>query len=66
MTKAFKLIEKYAAFEEGAVVYKNANYDYGLAADDTACFGERYISVTLKSDGDYPYQTVPASKLKEI
>jgi hypothetical protein len=48
----------------GTTVYKCRGYDYGLASDDTRMTGIRHISVTLKSDGDYPSFTVAERDLE--
>lgn len=61
----FKLIEDSGGYEKGTVVYELKGYDYGLASDDTRYTGIEHISVTLKSDGDYPSFTVPKHKLEK-
>lgn len=48
---------------KGMTVYKCLRYDYGLANDDTVLTGVKHISVTVKSDGGYPYFTVPERDL---
>lgn len=50
----------------GDTVYRCMNYDYGLAADDTAMTGVKHISVTLSPTGDYPYFTVPERDVEQI
>lgn len=52
--------------KEGHPVYRCINYDYGLAADDTAFTGVKHISVTLQPDGGYPYFTVPERDLELV
>lgn len=47
----------------GTVVYDYPGCDYGLADDDTEGTGESHISVTLASNGDGPFFTVPESIL---
>lgn len=44
-------------------VYLCRKHDYGSASDDTLILGRRHVSVTLKSDGDYPFFTIDASWL---
>ena len=50
----------------GAIVYACAHHDYGLARDDTRMTGTPHISVTMKSDGGYPFFTVPEDSLEEV
>lgn len=50
----------------GTVVYDCKFYDYGCASDDSRSTGVEHISVTLDSEGDYPFFTIPKYKLKEI
>lgn len=50
----------------GTVVYSCANHDYGLASDDSRLTGKPHRSVTLKSDGDYPFFTVPEEDIELI
>lgn len=50
-------------FEVGDIVWKLIGHDFGLAADDTAIFGEEYISVTSKTYGIGGSFTIPLSKL---
>ena len=38
----------------------------GSAGDDERSTGEEHLTVTLKSDGDYPFFTAPRSMLKEL
>jgi hypothetical protein len=49
----------------GATVYA-AGYDYGLASDDTEMTGIPHISVTLNSDGSYPFFTVAERDVEEV
>ena len=51
---------------EGTIVYGTIKNDYGMANDDTRMTGREHISVTLKSDGDYPLFTVPLDHLEEM
>lgn len=48
----------------GTIVYGCAKHDFGLADDDTLMTGKAHISVTLKSDGDYPFFTVPVADIE--
>lgn len=48
------------------VLYSCTRPDYGDASYDTELFRTPHISVTRKSDGDYPYVTMPVSCLKHI
>ena len=41
-------------------------YSYGCASDDTRILGYPHISVTVNSDGAYPFFTVPVRDLEEI
>jgi len=50
----------------GTVVYKSQKYDYGMAREDEWFTGQPHISVSLNSDGDYPFFTVPVHKLEEL
>jgi len=50
----------------GSIVYEWTTGDYGLSADDTAVAGVPHISVTLNSNGDYPFFTIPECDLEEI
>jgi hypothetical protein len=52
--------------EIGEIVYDQKGYDYGLSSDDTRYTGVEHISVTRKSDGDYPGFTIPRMDLEEI
>lgn len=51
---------------KGTIVYDLKGWDYGSANEDTRVFGNKHKSVTLNSDGDYPYFTVPESILEVI
>lgn len=50
----------------GTIVYELVKYDYGLARDDTNHTGIEHVSVTLKSDGDYPSFTIPSDYLEPL
>jgi hypothetical protein len=50
----------------GALVYDCAGYDYGCANDDFRATGIPHRSVTLNSDGDYPFFTVPVADLEPV
>lgn len=52
--------------EAGDIVYEQSVHDYGLASDDTRHTGYPHISVTVNSDGAYPFFTVPVRDLEEI
>lgn len=45
--------ELYAS--QGDIVYDCMNVDFGCANDDTRFFKKEHISVTKKSNGDYPF-----------
>ena len=62
----YRLISEHADFNVGTIVYKCEQYDYGLSSQDSRETGIQHISVTLKSDGSYPFQTVPVHKLQQI
>lgn len=53
-------------FKEGDIVYDCIRYDYGCANDDTYATGEEHIKVTERSDGEYPFRTIPLSAVEEI
>ena len=48
----------------GDTVYSCMKSDYGLASDDTETTGMLHLSVTFKSDGDYPCFTIPFQDLR--
>lgn len=50
----------------GDTVFECAYYDYGLSRDDTNLSGEKYTSMTLNENGDYPLFTVPIRCLQKI
>jgi hypothetical protein len=50
----------------GQVVYEFTRHDFGGARDDTRILGEPCRSVTIHSDGDYPFLTLPESYMQEI
>lgn len=50
----------------GDIVYKAIYCDYGCANDDTRSTGLEHISVTYKSDGQYPFFTIPKQHLEII
>lgn len=52
--------------KKGTIVYDCLKNDYGLSNDDTRMTGIVHVSVTLKSDGNYPYFTVPYKHLRKI
>lgn len=62
MIDRFRLLRDAANEPEavaGTIVYGCAHHDYGLASDDTRATGVPHMSVTLNSDGSYPFFTVP-------
>lgn len=69
MVRKFKLLTN-SKIEPKAivhtVVYGATRHDYGLARDDSRFTGVEHISVTLNSDGDYPFFTHPRHELIEI
>lgn len=48
----------------GCTVYSCAHSDYGMADDDTCMSGVVHVSVTLNSDGSYPFFTVPTDHVE--
>lgn len=62
----FRLFQPRFEVPAGTTVYRFRFSDYGCAADDTAAFGETFISVTLDPEGGYPFFTVPESWLERI
>jgi hypothetical protein len=65
MNQAYILIEDYDGYPKGAKVYFCNMNDFGCSKDDSIETGEDYISVTLNSNGDYPFFTIPKDLLKE-
>ncbi len=67
MSKSYKVI-KDSDLEPlavaGTTVYDSMYADYGCANDDTRYTGIEHISVTLKSDGGYPFFTIPLRDLE--
>ena len=59
----FIVKESYLELTIGETVYPCKKYDYGSAQDDAEMFGEPCISVTRDENGDYPFITIPYSKL---
>lgn len=53
-------------FTVGDIVYKLRVPDYGSAETDSELQGTECISVTYKTDGDYPFQTIPLNCLEPI
>lgn len=51
---------------KGSIVYKCAKNDYGVSADDTRISGVQHISLSLTSDGDYPFFTHPLKDLEKV
>lgn len=64
MANKYKLRFEWECHPAGTIVYPCAKPDYGCAGDDTRYTGEEHISVTLKSDGDYPFFTIPCDMLE--
>lgn len=65
--QAYKLLQDSKIDPEmkaGTVVYRQAEYDYGCASDDTRTTGVEHISVTRNRKGGYPGFTIPLSHLK--
>lgn len=65
-TRKFTLMQDRFGHLAGTTVYLCMKPDYGLAGDDERSTGEEHLTVTLKSDGDYPFFTAPRSMLKEL
>jgi hypothetical protein len=66
MTNRYKLTEDRFEHKAGTIVFDCYEYDYGLSNDDSRITGIRHISVTLDSDGRYPFFTVPEYQLEKI
>lgn len=66
MIRKFKLLSSRFENLEGTTVYLCQKSDYGLCRDDEWATGEQHLAVTLKSDGDYPFFTVPRNALEEL
>ena len=62
----YELLVGNLSIRKGTTVYACSGYDYGCARDDTEDTGEPHISVTLDSEGNYPFFTCPISSLQEI
>lgn len=62
----YRLKVPYNNLPIGTLVYERNSWDYGLASDDTRFTGVEHISVTLKSNGDYPGFTIPKQDLEEL
>lgn len=52
--------------EAGKIVYLCTRHDYGCASTDSNFTGVKHVAVTLSSDGDYPFFTVPESILEPM
>ena len=50
----------------GTICYPCVKPTYGLCSDDERYTGVAHRAMTLKSDGDYPFFTVPATDLEEF
>lgn len=67
MIQRYRLLREATTNSEtkaGDIVYSCASHDYGLASDDSRMTGIPHVSVTLKSDGGYPFFTVPRRDLE--
>lgn len=64
--KSFKVIRESRDVKVDTVVYDSMGCDYGCASDDSRHTGIQHTSVTFKSDGSYPFFTIPVRDLKEI
>lgn len=65
MSRKYTVVVGQKGTPAGTVVYRCIYNDYGCAADDTNITGVHHISVTLQSDGNYPFFTIPYRNLKE-
>jgi hypothetical protein len=70
MTAAYRLTESHTlagkTYEAGLTVYLCTRGDYGSSSQDTFLTGVEHWSMTLDEKGDYPYFTVPVTKLAAI
>lgn len=57
--KKYQVVENYAGFVKGDVVYDQLVPDYGLANDDTRKTGIEHTTVTSNPDGQWPGKSVP-------
>lgn len=64
--QAFTLLADRFEQKAGTTVYASMGCDYGCANDDSRATGIEHVSVTLKSDGGYPFFTVPKRDLHPI
>ncbi len=69
MTRRYRMLKDSTSDQElkaGTIVYSCVMHDYGMAGDDTRLTGEPRISVTLKSDGGYPFFTVAERDVEQV
>lgn len=59
LPRVFVLREPHAGMEPGTTVYRNTEFDTGLASEDTRLLDEPCISISLRPDGKPPYVTAP-------
>ncbi len=69
MTKTYRMLKDSSLEPKaviGTIVYGISHHDYGLASDDSRMTGVPHISVTLNSEGLYPFFTVPLADLEAL
>ena len=60
------LNQAHGEYPKGTVVFLCSHHDYGCAGDDSRSTGIEHESVTLSSNGEYPFFTVPHHKLTHV
>ncbi|QDV34965.1 hypothetical protein [Tautonia plasticadhaerens] len=64
--RKYKLKAERFGTPAGTIVYDCIKPNYGVVGDDTRATGVEHRSVTLQSDGDYPFFTVPVADLEPL
>jgi hypothetical protein len=64
--RVFKQSKLEKKAKPGTIIYGCLHYDYGCAKDDKRATGIPHGSFTLKSDGDYPFFTMPMTDVERI
>jgi len=64
-TTHLRFFDKDLNLKAGTVVYYHKGADYGCSSEDTVCYGEEYVTVTLHKKGFGVFFTVPKRILGE-
>lgn len=64
--KPYRMTKAHHGHKAGTVCYRTKKFDYGMANDDSRMTGVPHVCMTLRSDGDYPFFTVPTHELEEL